>query len=208
MCPCVMFRGEITFFPLLSLFRESVDHQTGRERELGRATVKVHWAFQSGLNVTSGACSTWWEVIFWCKSGRIRSKRRDSQSINRQIRHGNCRLWLFPAHRIVLSALKLFILSKGKERGEDKSSEVGLSLPCLCKRSYALGSNAHKAPLLTLRAQAKLFSFVAGFTLPNLMLLPVGICKLPGNNRRRKFTAVNSPPVITVAVKSDCRIAA
>lgn len=124
------------------------------ERELGRDTVKVHWAFESGLNVTSGACSTWWEVIFWCKSGRIRSKRRDSQSINRQIRHGNCRLWLFPAHRIPLSALKLFILSKGKERREEKSSEVGLSLPCLCKRSYAHGSNTHKAPLCTPRAHS------------------------------------------------------
>lgn len=33
MCLCVMFHGEITLFPLLSLFCESVDHQTGREGE-------------------------------------------------------------------------------------------------------------------------------------------------------------------------------
>ena len=64
-----------------------------------------------------------------------------------------------------LSALKLFILSQERERKERKSSEVEglfcfLSLfffsssllpPACAKRSYALGSNAHKAlmsPLL------------------------------------------------------------
>lgn len=36
MCVCVVFHGEITLFPLLSLFRESVDHQTGRERQRDR----------------------------------------------------------------------------------------------------------------------------------------------------------------------------
>lgn len=50
----------------------------------------------------------------------------DSQSINRQIRHGNCRLWLLPAHETPLS-LKLFILSRekgGREKKEKKTLEV------------------------------------------------------------------------------------
>lgn len=54
----------------------------------------------------------------------------------------------------------------------------------------------------------KLLSFVAGFTITNQMLVPASICELLGNNRRRKFTAVNSSAGTRVAVKSDCRIAA
>lgn len=97
--------------------------------------------------MTSGACSTWWEVIFWCKSGRIRSKPHDSQSINRQIRHGNCRLWLLPAHETPLSTLKLFILSQEKRKKKLRGRAFSFSL---VQRSYALGSNAHKALMSTL----------------------------------------------------------
>lgn len=56
-----------------------------------------------------------------------------------------------PQNPIVCSKIVYFIYRK-REEGGKKHSEVGLSLHCLCKRSYAHGSNTHKAPLWTPRA--------------------------------------------------------
>lgn len=195
--------------PFFSLFLESVDHQTGREGERVRerhtkSTLGLSKWFKRdvrGLQHMVGS-----DFLMQIGKDQIKAAWQPINQPSNQTWQLSIMTLSSPQNPIVCSKI---VYLKEKRR-EEKSSEVGLSLPCLCKRSYAHGSNTHKAPLCTPRAHSflKTAFICCVFYSYESNVVPVRIRELLGNNRRRKFTAVNSSAGTRVAVKSDCRIAA